>query len=684
MTRAAARRPHHPPGAPVIHLLLIAGLATTLWTAPAQAEATPSSHLLLPYFEVDLGSPAGRTTLFAVGSSAEEPVDVRVSVTSNWGIPLVETTLTLAPGAVSTVNLRDWLGAGALHGRTMGSSELAHVQRALQGERSPRDGLYYGSAADPDRPELAVGAVTLQVVSTPRHDALWGDYFLVDPGQDFAEGDLLVDIDRAKGGCSSLCRRHRLRFLQGGGFDGGTQVVVWSGRRAAPKAAADPDGARQLVSVGAFHEESGMRFAERDLDLLAVDDLALGDLDLGESFGWLDLLSDEPVYVGVRLSANGRYGLTMQSWCVPETNQPPPEDPEEPEDPEDPEDPTPAIDLEKATDGLDADSPAAGPTLTAGDVVTWTYRVTNTGETPLVSIAVTDDEEGVIACPRSTLAAGEAMTCTARGVAVDGMYRNVGTVVGISPAGVVVDDSDPSHYRAGPTVSPHDAAIHLEKATNGHDADVAPGPTLTVGDSVVWSYQVTNVGTVGLVGVALTDDQGIVVSCPQSQLAIGEAMTCTGMGMVAAGQYRNVGTATGTSIADPAATVTDTDPSHYFGEEPSLTCGECAGKVTRLVMRYLGSAGAQVRVRSKRGPSQLDVFEGTVHPGGTFELVGPASGNGGFAGTLGTEIELFVGGVADARMHTSCSAPIGPGTVAGSFEVIEGESRDGGVLCPAP
>ena len=32
-------------------------------------------------------------------------------------------------------------------------------------------------------------------------------------------------------------------------------------------------------------------------------------------------------------------------------------------------------------------------------------------------------------------------------------------------------------------------------------------------------------------------------------------------------------------------------------------------------------------------------------------------------------------------IHTSCSKPLGPGLVSGSFEVISGESRNGGVLC---
>lgn len=105
--------------------------------------------------------------------------------------------------------------------------------------------------------------------------------------------------------------------------------------------------------------------------------------------------------------------------------------------------------------------------------------------------------------------------------------------------------------------------------------------------------------------------------------------------------------------------------------------------MTRLTLRYLGEiAGAHVQVIAKSGPGSPTVFDGIVSPGGTFEVVGPASGNGGFAGTLGTEIRIKVNGIDNAAMHTSCSQPIGPGLVSGDFEVLEGASSGGGLLCP--
>ncbi len=108
-------------------------------------------------------------------------------------------------------------------------------------------------------------------------------------------------------------------------------------------------------------------------------------------------------------------------------------------------------------------------------------------------------------------------------------------------------------------------AIDIEKATNGEDADDPPGPSIAVGDPVLWTYFVTNTGDVALSSIAVVDDQGVAVSCPKTALASGESMTCTASGTAVSGQYANVGTA---SAMDPSGTaVEDSDPSHYFGED---------------------------------------------------------------------------------------------------------------------
>jgi hypothetical protein len=105
----------------------------------------------------------------------------------------------------------------------------------------------------------------------------------------------------------------------------------------------------------------------------------------------------------------------------------------------------PDIEIEKATNGLDADFPS-GPTIEVGQPVTWTYVVTNTGQVSLNNIAVNDDVLGSISCPRTSLAPAESMTCSANGTAVAGQYVNNGDVSGTPPEGPPVTDSDRSHY----------------------------------------------------------------------------------------------------------------------------------------------------------------------------------------------------------------------------------------------
>jgi hypothetical protein len=110
---------------------------------------------------------------------------------------------------------------------------------------------------------------------------------------------------------------------------------------------------------------------------------------------------------------------------------------------------------------------------------------------------------------------------------------------------------------------------------------------------------------------------------------------------------------------------------------PENDCGECDGKVTYLEMQYNGTVDeAIIRVEQKK---EGDVFNGQVFPGGWFSFSGADK-----KGTLGPVISIYVNNVLNTTIHTSCSEPIGPGLVSGDFTVIDGDSRNGGVLCPLP
>jgi uncharacterized repeat protein (TIGR01451 family)/LPXTG-motif cell wall-anchored protein len=209
---------------------------------------------------------------------------------------------------------------------------------------------------------------------------------------------------------------------------------------------------------------------------------------------------------------------------------------------------TSSIDIEKATNGEDADTPT-GAFIPTGDVVEWTYVVTNTGDVALDAIVVTDDQGVDVTCPKDTLAAGEAMACTASGIAAPGQYANVGTVTGTDAAGITVGDSDASHYfGAGP-------AIDLVKDV---DPAIISGGATT---EVTWTITVTNIGNVALSDVVVTD--ALVPACDLAigDLAIGgtSVSTCTSSLTpdVPTWTFTNVAIATGTGPAGTSVTAQD-------------------------------------------------------------------------------------------------------------------------------
>ncbi|MEL7447985.1 MAG: hypothetical protein AAFN78_02190, partial [Pseudomonadota bacterium] len=259
----------------------------------------------------------------------------------------------------------------------------------------------------------------------------------------------------------------------------------------------------------------------------------------------------------------------------------------------------PGIDIEKTTNGVDADDPNAGdaPQIMPGELVNWSYLVTNTGNTTLTGVTVTDDQGVAVTCPQDTLEPGESIICTASGLADDllttgfttvpglcgsfpqtPLYQNMGMASANSATGGIVEDVDASHY-----CNPQEPGIDIEKATNGVDADdpnAGDAPTIAIGNPVNWTYIVTNTGNTTLTGVTVTDDQGVVVTCPMDTLAPGESMTCTASGVadnldttgfttvpgLCAGfpqepLYQNKGEAMGTTPA--GALIRDVDPSHY-------------------------------------------------------------------------------------------------------------------------
>jgi hypothetical protein len=225
-------------------------------------------------------------------------------------------------------------------------------------------------------------------------------------------------------------------------------------------------------------------------------------------------------------------------------------------------DPAAALTLTLSINGQRSTT-SPGIEVATGSPLSWTYLVTNTGKSLLTGVTVTDDQGVAVSCPRSRLAPGAAMTCTASGTAASGQHGNLGTAAGQTPCGPPVTAQDRSYYHTRTSCSSH-PAIQIEKYTNGQHATAAPGPTIAAGAAVTWTYEVTNSGDVTLANVAVSDDRQGAVTCPKSTLAPQETMTCTAHGTAVAGQYKNVGTATGQPSCGNA--VSAYDSNYYYGQ----------------------------------------------------------------------------------------------------------------------
>ncbi len=195
----------------------------------------------------------------------------------------------------------------------------------------------------------------------------------------------------------------------------------------------------------------------------------------------------------------------------------------------------------------------------AGDTVDYAFTVTNpqSNGVDLSTVAVVDDKVGPVSCPVTTLAPGESTTCTAiytlTQADVDaGAVDNTATATATPPSGPAITSPPAS---ASVPIPPH-PGLTLDK-TAGAVVDANGTGMTDAGDSVTYSFQVTNTGNVTLTGVAVDDPllaaAGIAITCPAEPLPPGQSTTCHSTAPyvitaddVAAGAVHNTATATAT------------------------------------------------------------------------------------------------------------------------------------------
>jgi hypothetical protein len=275
-------------------LLLLSGVASGELCTD---DAVPAATLLLPYFEVDLDDPLGKTTLFAIGNTSAAPQLVNVVLWTDLSVPTLRFNIYLTGYDIVTVNMRDILTLGripktgvdvvpagdfSLPNTAFPNCEpvpdLTAVEiEALQQAHTGREVVAVERCFGADRGNnLAVGYVTFDNVDECNfllpfslgyfgpggvandHNVLWGDFFLITPGEAFAQSESLVSLEAdpslelGLGGPNQgppngigytfygryvqgtgidhrepLATTWATRYLNGGPFTGGTQLLCW-------------------------------------------------------------------------------------------------------------------------------------------------------------------------------------------------------------------------------------------------------------------------------------------------------------------------------------------------------------------------------------------------------------------------------------------------------------------------
>ena len=333
----------------------------------------PAATLLVPYFEVDLGRADGATTSFALTNSSADATLASVTLWTDWAIPTLTFNVHLSGFDVATINLRDILRAGQLPVTGSGrgshpgapfpdcsplnvaaqSVNTAFLQRAHTG-RSVLGGSCLSSPRA--NPRLATGYITVDTVNrcstlnpasngyfasggtgvASNRNALLGDYFYIEPGNDFAQAEpavhLLADPELASGDYSFYGRYvsgtgidqrqpmgslYGARYLTGGGFDGGTQLVVWRDTKSAD---VSPVACGALPSwaplstgpVPMWDEAENLVVAEASASRFpwATQSVEVGSAALPTSapFGWLT--------VDLNHQSTPLFGISSQGWVV--------------------------------------------------------------------------------------------------------------------------------------------------------------------------------------------------------------------------------------------------------------------------------------------------------------------------------------------------------------------------------
>ncbi|WFR70869.1 hypothetical protein P9209_15565 [Prescottella defluvii] len=197
-----------------------------------------------------------------------------------------------------------------------------------------------------------------------------------------------------------------------------------------------------------------------------------------------------------------------------------------------------------------------------GDVVTYTFKMTNTGAVPLKDVKPAEKlfngsaSMSAFECPDAakSLAPSASVSCTAKytilqGDVDRGTIDNTATASGTDPGGRTVLSKESSAKLVG---SPAAAGITLDKVASPKGAE-----DYKLGQTIKYSFNIKNTGNVTLTKLRVNEGtftgNGKLqdVSCPDTALAPGASVACTAtytltQADIDQGSVENTATATGT------------------------------------------------------------------------------------------------------------------------------------------
>jgi uncharacterized repeat protein (TIGR01451 family) len=234
---------------------------------------------------------------------------------------------------------------------------------------------------------------------------------------------------------------------------------------------------------------------------------------------------------------------------------------------------TPALTLQKS----------ASPTTVnaVGQSVTWSFKVTNTGNTTVSSVGVNEQSFSgtgltAIQCPSTTLAAGASTTCTATSAVSQadldaGTITNTATATGVAPGGQAVA----STASTASVTATQNAKLTISKTAS-------PSTVTAAGQQVTFRFLVTNTGNTTLTNVqpveqSFTGTNALgAIQCPSTTLVPGTNMTCTAAYTVSQldvdhGVFANTANATATAPGNLAVASTSSTAPVTATQSPALT-----------------------------------------------------------------------------------------------------------------